>query len=183
MAFIAQSDRTVLKLAQAGQVGGAQADLAVNPMTPVTGAVAAAHTKFYTFPLNDNGTAATDVVEAAIPIPIKGKVVSVTFVAPIGITMSATAIKTVTLQKYTAGAAAATVWAQSTITTTGMGGAGNLLAFQPYQSVQADFTAANQQLAAGDCLTVKTTHGAAGVAISGALGISNAFVIVGVEEN
>ena len=165
MALTAQTDRQILKLAQSGQVGSTQTGMAVDPLTPVTGAVAAAHTKFYTLPVCDAATAGTDVLEAGVMIPVRGKVVSVAFVNAVAITQSATLFKTLTLKKYTAGAAGATVWAQKTDLVAN-GGMGTLLAFQGYASVQGDFTAANQQLAAGDVLTIQSTHASTGTAIS-----------------
>lgn len=175
------TDRQNLKLAQAGQVNSFVN--VVDPLTPATGSVAALHTKYYQFRLNDNGVPGTPSAEFGIPVPVAGKVTSVTFVSPVALTMDAANIKTFTLAKRTAGGVASTIAVQSTITTTGVGGAGNLLALQPYKFVTADFTLANVALAAGDTLTAKAIAAGTGVIISGAAGLADAYLVVGVEEN
>lgn len=183
------TDRTLLKLASAGGVGSA--GLAVNPLLPLTGAVAASHTKYYTAVINlpDAGAALlSGLAESVVAqMPVAGKVVFCSFTSPVAISLGAAAVvATWTLAKRTGAGAAATICQQSNLTAGGTA----LAAFVPYVHVAGDYTAANTNVAANDVLTFKIVKGATGVvlttatsAAAGVATISQAVTLtIGVEE-
>lgn len=169
---MALTDREILKLAQAGQVGSS--GMAADPKV----AVNALNTKYYQFLVQDAATAGTAVTETAMQMPVRGKVIGVSMTAPIAVTASDTNFATVSVAKRTGSAASAPIASQATKVTAGTG---SLVAFVPAQLPSSAFTVANQQMAAGDVLTLAIAKAASGVALTAAT--SYFCVTVAVEEN
>ncbi len=174
------TDRQILKNAQSGHINSAA--LAVDPLTQGTGAVAALNTRYYSFPMTDNGAILGVATESAIRMPVAGKVVSIAVSPAIAVTANNSNFATFTVSKRTGAGGAVTVGTQTTAIT----GMGNLAAFVPYVFATADFTAANVNVAAGDVLTCLIGKTGAGIilttAISATVAANYVMVTVGIEE-
>lgn len=176
----ALTDRDVLKYAQMGQISSQASSMVGTPETVVR----LSHTKYYTasIPMADSVSLTVPMLESVVAaMPVKGKVTSVSFSTPVSVTANNTNFATWTLSKRTGAGAAVTIATQTTAIT----GMGSLVLFVPYVAVAADFTAANQQCAAADVLTLSITKTAAGIALTAGTAalLSNVTVTVGVEEN
>ncbi len=160
---MALTDREILKLAQAGQIGSS--GCAADPKTTVR----ALHTRSYSFPLSNivqaDGTIAAIIETPVARIAFASRVLSVYIEAPIAVANDATNILTFTVARERA-AASTTIATADTTTTTGVAFAAGLAAFVP-KAMTLSATSANLDLAAGDVVTIAVALGGAGKLLNG----------------
>ena len=159
------TDRENLKSLQSGEL--VSSVLGNN----ATSAVSASHQRTIPFTLNDAATIGTVVTEMGVRLQRRGKVVAAYVLPAIGVAFNATNFATVDVLKSTAGGASTVI---ATINTSAV----SWVAKTP---ITLAITAANQQLEAGDSLTIRVVKSGTGVAITSATGLCMASVDV--EEN
>ncbi len=171
------TDREILKLAQAGQIGSS--GCAADPLVTVK----ALHTRVYNVPVSNivqsSGAIASVIEYAAFRVPFACRVLSCYVTAPIAVANAASNIVTFNVARERA-AVSTSIATADTTTTTGVAFATGLAAFVP-KAMTLSATSANLDLAAGDAVTISAIKGASGVLINGLQ--TFCMVSITVEEN